>query len=335
MHKLRNSNIELLRIVAMFFIISHHFLVHGMNIWQNSSWDNLTLLSLDSLFFIGVNVFVLISGYYTIRFDWKKLLRLYLLAAIIGGVGYMAHLIIDDASLGRSFIYNTIFSISHAPGTWFIKTYIFLFFLSPILNSALNGFDRKQTQLVLILLTIISVYFGWFWQDDINKDGYNLINFVWIYCIGYYLSHYFNHRKISCFIYLLISIICSIFNAVISIFIEAYQAWAYNNPLVVFAAISFFLFFLSFNFSSKFVNCIASSTLGVYLIHENAYISPLLYKEQCVTFYSSNVVSFFLSVMGVFVICSIIDYGIRILIANPLLKLPSTPSTSQKNTINS
>ena len=109
MHKLRNSNIELLRIVAMLFIISHHFLVHGMNIWQDSSWDNLTLLSLDSLFFIGVNVFVLISGYYTIRFDWKKLLRLYLLAAIIGGVGYMTHIITDDASLGRSIVYNTIF----------------------------------------------------------------------------------------------------------------------------------------------------------------------------------------------------------------------------------
>lgn len=330
MYKLRNSNIELLRIVAMLFIISHHFLVHGMNIWQDSSWDNLTLLSLDSLFFIGVNVFVLISGYYTIRFDWKKLLRLYLLAAIIGGVGYMTHIIIDDASLGRSVIYNTIFSISHAPGTWFIKTYIYLFFFSPILNSALNSFDRKQTQLVLILLTIISVYFGWFWQDDINKDGYNLINFVWIYCIGYYLSHYFDHSKISCLIYLVISIISSISNAVISILIESYQAWTYNNPLIVLAAISFLLFFLSFNFSSRLVNYIASSTLGVYLIHENAYLSPLLYKQQYVLFYSSNVIYFLISVIGVFVICSIIDLMIRELVANPLLKI-APPPTSQRN----
>lgn len=116
MSKMRNSNIELMRIIAMLFIISHHFLVHGMNIWQDSSWDNLTLLSLDSLFFIGVNVFVLISGYCGIRFNWNKLLRLYLLTAIVGGIGYIVHLIIDNASLGSSIIYNTIFSISHAPG---------------------------------------------------------------------------------------------------------------------------------------------------------------------------------------------------------------------------
>ena len=33
----RSSNIELLRIVAIIFIIAHHLLVHGLNLWGDKS----------------------------------------------------------------------------------------------------------------------------------------------------------------------------------------------------------------------------------------------------------------------------------------------------------
>ncbi len=322
MHKERNSNIELMRIIAMLFIISHHFLVHGMKIWEDTSWDNLTLLSIDSFFFVGVNVFVLISGYSRIRFDLNKLLRIYVLTAIIGGVGYFAHLLIDNASLGRSLLYNTIFSISHTPGTWFIKTYIFLFLLSPILNTALDHFDKKQMRLVLLLLTGLCVYFGWFWQDNVNKDGYNLINFIWIYFIGYYLRHYYDVKKLKPIYYLVVWGIASISNAILFIVYDKYVAWTYNNPLVVLAAIALFLFFVSFNFSSKPINFIAQSTLGIYLLHENAYLSPLLYKPQCIQYYSTNIFNFIISVLTIFFVCALIDNVLRHFIANPILKIP-------------
>lgn len=322
MLKERNSNIELLRIVAMLFIISHHLLVHGMSIWENSSLGNFVLLSIDSLFFVGVNVFVLISGYCSIRFDWKKLLRIYLLVAIIGGFGYIVHLYLDRASLGKSVIYNTIFSISHAPGTWFIKTYVYLFLLSPILNTALEHFNKKQALLSLALLTVICVYFGWYWRDDVNKDGYNLVNFIWIYCIGYYLRNHFDLHKTKSIFYLVIWLVASILNALFSILFDTYVSWSYNNPLVTIAAIGFFLFFVSYDFSSKPINFIAQSTLGIYLLHENAYLSPLLYKPQCVQYYSTNIFNFIISVLTIFFVCALIDNVLRHFIANPILKSP-------------
>ena len=60
----RQSNIELLRIIAMIFIIAHHFAVHG---GFNFSTDIITVNSLWIQFIkiggkIGVNIFVLISG---------------------------------------------------------------------------------------------------------------------------------------------------------------------------------------------------------------------------------------------------------------------------------
>lgn len=327
MLKKRSGNIELMRIIAMLFIISHHLLVHGMKIWENSTWNNFVLLSIDSCFFIGVNVFVLISGYCGIKFNLKKLFYLYILTSIIGGLGYFVHLYVDDASLGKSVIYNTIFSISHAPGTWYIKVYIYLFLLSPIINISLQTFTRKQIHLVLFLLSVICVYFGWFWQDEVNKDGYNLINFIWLYCIGYYLSNHLNvNNSISIIYFLPIWIILSIVNVIIWLKFNSYVAWTYNNPFVVLASISFFLFFISLNFTSRVVNIIAQSTLGIYLIHENCYLSHFLYDKSFVEKYSNNVILFVASVFGVFIVCGIVDFIIRTLVVRPLMKITPPPT---------
>lgn len=315
----RNSSIELLRIFAILFIISHHFLVHGMKLWEDISWSNYILLTLDSAFYVAVNCFVLISGYYSIRFDWKKLLRIYLLTAIIGGIGYLTHLIIDDATLGRSVIYNTVLCISHPPKTWFVQIYVFLFLFSPLINAALSSLDKGKMKQVLCLMTIVCVYIGWFWQDNVNKGGDNLINFIWCYCIGYYLKNYFKIDRFAKIYYLLIWILASCLNTVLSITIDSYIPRGHNNPLIMIAAINLFLFFRSFNFSSKYINIIAGSTLGVYLIHENTYLSRFLYRSDCVSFYQSNIFNFVLTVVGLFVICVLIDMTIRYLILNPCL----------------
>lgn len=319
---MRNSNIELLRIISMLFIISHHFLVHGMNIWQDSSLSNFCLLSLDACFYVAVNVFILISGYFGIKFVWKKILTVYLLTACIGGFCYFAHLFVDNASFGRSVIWQTVFSISHG-STWFIQVWIYLFLFSPIINTALNTFNKQQLQLVLFLLTIICVYFGWFWQGEVNKDGYNLINFIWIYSIGYYLHHFFDYNTKCSLIYIVVWLLCSFINVILFIILDSYCAWTYNNPLVVVASIAFFLYFRSLTFSSKLINAIAQCTLGVYLIHEHAYISPIIYGEEFASIYSSNIIYFIISVLLLFSLCAVIDLIIRKILLYPVLDVLS------------
>ena len=316
---IRNSNVELLRIIAMLFIIMHHFLTHGMHILQNNSWENFLFVSLNSLCYIGCVVFVLISGYYGIKFDWIKLLRLYILTASIGGICYIAHLLIDDASFGKSVIYNTFFSISHTKN-WFLKIYFYLFLFSPILNIALNACNKNKSLFILFVLTFICVYFGWFWQDELYSDGCNLVNFVWIYCIGDYLKRYYNKSTLSPIVYLLIWIVCSIYNSVMSIMFNTYHAFTYNNPLVIAAAISFFLFFISYDFVSKLINSIAMCTLGVYLIHEKAFISPIIYGQEISSIYSTNIFYFLLSVVICFSACSLIDMALRKIVVSPIMK---------------
>ena len=70
---IRQSNIELLRIIAMVIIVAHHFAVHGgfdfpiETVAPNRLW--IQFLALGGK--IGVNIFVLISGYFLI--DAKSL----------------------------------------------------------------------------------------------------------------------------------------------------------------------------------------------------------------------------------------------------------------------
>lgn len=80
----RNSSIELLRIITMIMIVFHHFAYHG-----NFKWD-INELTIPHFWYdyiimggkIGVNVFILISGYFLINnntsiFNFKKIAKMW------------------------------------------------------------------------------------------------------------------------------------------------------------------------------------------------------------------------------------------------------------------
>ena len=65
----RNSSIELLRIISMVMIMFHHFAYHGNFEWNYNEitiphlWYNFILMGGK----VGVNIFVLISGFFLIE----------------------------------------------------------------------------------------------------------------------------------------------------------------------------------------------------------------------------------------------------------------------------
>ena len=68
----RQSNIEILRIVAMILIVLHHLCIYGIK-------GGMTIEVIDSITIIGVNIFLLISGYFSIKLKWHSLVNLILL----------------------------------------------------------------------------------------------------------------------------------------------------------------------------------------------------------------------------------------------------------------
>lgn len=71
----RDSNLELLRIISMLLIVTHHYALHGFNFLNLDLTSNKIVLNfLVSGGKIGVNIFILLSAYFlsTSNFNIKK-----------------------------------------------------------------------------------------------------------------------------------------------------------------------------------------------------------------------------------------------------------------------
>ena len=75
--RFRESNIELMRIVLMTMIILHHIIAYNFDLYDSAvSFDRITqaiLHFLDTSCIMAVNCFFLVSGYYRIKFNIKKM----------------------------------------------------------------------------------------------------------------------------------------------------------------------------------------------------------------------------------------------------------------------
>lgn len=80
--KKRLYHIESLRIVSMLMIITLHLLVFSglLDTYKNFSLTSLFIWGLESLCFIAVNCYVLISGYFLVdsSFKFKKLFKIWI-----------------------------------------------------------------------------------------------------------------------------------------------------------------------------------------------------------------------------------------------------------------
>ena len=191
MKNIRESNFELLRLVCMLFIVLHHFIqavyINYPSYFENRFTDPspIILTFFGTFALVGVNVFVLISGYFSIRPKWSNFWPFYIQLAFYAFVFYILHMILDGVPLNRWLVYYTIMPISHNQGLWFVPTYFGLYLLSPLLNKALDNMSKRELLYFIVFLSVINLWFGFFCQlKEMNNTGYNLMNFVYLYVIG-------------------------------------------------------------------------------------------------------------------------------------------------------
>ena len=282
----RDSNMELLRIVCMLFIVMHHFiteiLVPDLYRHDVSQWDGYRsgLYLLNNLLFVGVNVFVLISGYYGIKAKIKGFANLYFQCAFYGLLAYLIHLYVDNASLGMSVIDNSLLVFSHCQW-WFIGSYIGLYLLSPLINKGLSLMSIKEHLGVLLVMTFLEIWLGYMWGTGCEPTGYGVLHMVYIYMIGAYIRRRVDMDALRNRRWTLIGVYLGCIMAMTSlILLNTYvwhsdaailRPWVYNNPLLIIASVAFFMLFGTFQFSNKWVNFCASSVLAAYLLPEAFY----------------------------------------------------------------
>ncbi len=284
----RDSSVELLRILCMFMIVVHHIIIgefYSVPTILEGEGTVDTLLGgaviLNSFCYIAVNCFILISGYFGIKFKWRKLYRLYIMCAFYVFITY-----ITIGMEPQEFIRRMIGPFSSR--YWrFMTEFIVLYFMSTLLNRGIDYINKKDFQTILVLYTIANVYFGFFF-NQYSKNGYGVANFVYLYIIGAYLRKFVNVSKISKNKSIMVYVLCSILFGVLGILsheisIPRYRSYAYNNPILIVGSIAFFITFLNIHFKSKLINWLAYSSLAIYLMPN------FFRKEFCHELYLSYV----------------------------------------------
>ncbi len=299
--KTRNSSFELLRLLLMSLIVVHHCIVHGLNL-TSLEWNGIesVLLPADMLLFceancfciIGVNVFVLISGYFGLKPTFEKFLKLLLsmlFYVLIFNVGY--NFLIGD----YTHTISSLFIFSHGP-YWFMTDYFFLMCFTPLINRAFEWLSKQQITLFAIALLVMSCYFGFVWQNPINTNGYTLFQFIMLYTIGRYIKVYNINMKnfYSVFTYITCSLICGTVMYLLHRLGFNHLAWRitnYNNFLLITSAVAVLLLFKNLKFNSVLINKLAQSSLAVYLFQSSVAMSALLYPLIRKIYIESNTYS--------------------------------------------
>ena len=277
---IRNSNVELLRILCMLMVVILHFNNHGANTGIINMPSQLTpALSwgflVESFCIVAVNCFLLISGFFGISLKLRSVVKFYLQCFFIGLFAYLLYVWLSPATISSEAIFERLLAFTHN-GWWFVVSYVGLMLVSPILNRAVDGLSQKQMLSTLGLYAIVIIYLGWYQQVEPTHNGCSLINFIFIYLIGRYIGKFVQpidiqrYRWFWLLGYTLIAL--TIFALVM---LRYHCGWEirylfdYNHPLVIMAAVMLLLFVLSFTFRSRAINWIATSVFSAYLLQES------------------------------------------------------------------
>lgn len=328
----RKSNFELLRIISMLFIISFHYVYKSNFYFENLNYNSFIVKSFYFFGELGVNLFILITGYFMIKskFSYKKLILLitcvnfyYLISVILG---YFLEINYFDYNLKNILLsfFPCLFN-----RYWFITSYIIIYILSPYINKFIYSLSKNQYRkfLVIILLIwcFIPTFFGLLYNSSEKMLYYS--RFIWLlimYFVGSYIRLYsLNFYKKKKYIILvgLISYVVMISSIVfISIYsnifkkigtVEVAYLWSPNNIFMFLLSISIFGYFINLNIkNSKIINTLASTTLGIYMIHDgllNRYIWDRLNTFNKLNSNFSILYIIFDTII-IFLVCSIIEY---------------------------
>ena len=319
--KKRLSNIEFLRLLAMLYVLIVHadfgtfgaptvddFAVRPVGVFVQFWFECFAICCVD--------VFVLISGWFGIRFSLNKLwaflfqVVFYSLGLFLLAVAVTPHKALTLEGLKSIFLFN-------GSDYWFIKAYLILMVLAPMLNAFCDYASRREFKTILIVYFAILMVYGWLEPASVHftMNGCTALSFVGLYLLGRYLKMYrpkltnYN-RRIYAVVYVVACLVmffmCLLFlSQGVRVTLDS-RLLNYGSPLVILSAVALLLFFSKWTFANKVVNQAAKSCLAVYLLHCNYFVFPI-YKDLTLKAHQLGWGVVVLFVLAVFVLAIMVD----------------------------
>lgn len=274
---MRNSSFELLRIILILMILVEHANMWFIGSGYHSESEHLAKCIIESVCIGGVNAFVLISGWFGMRGDLKKIgdlmfmlffctVPLLLVALGLNWIPLSA-LASDDGA------YNYVFGGS---GYWFVVDYIGLLIISPVLNYGIERIDKRQFRGILIAGYALILLYDFVLRQPVlgSEGGYSVLWFGYLYLLARYMRLY-GMDLIMRYRWPILIMVVSLQSL---LFFGGFIGLRYTNPLILLEAVCLIFIFRNWNFHSKSINTVAAGVLMAYLLHMQPILVPYIRK---------------------------------------------------------
>ena len=298
--KKRESNFELLRIIAMLLVMITHatFLALGVPTHDDSiniPYSSFGIFLSQSFSTVCVNIFVLLSGWFGIKINLKRfsefIFQIFFFTSIIFiGLYIYSSNVITNALL--------TFFMFHSSDYWFVKAYIGLYLFSPILNIFAVSF---------FFLYLMAKYTRQYLLPDINKISQKLYITVYISIVLFIATLAFIVTRLE--------------------FPIAGRLFTYTNPLVLLESLLLIIIFSRISIKSKIINWVGISCFSVYLLHANELLLRPYYGKIINNFSVTESIECFLIsttffILGIFLVSILLD-KVRIAVWNIIISYSS------------
>lgn len=195
---LRNSNLELYRVIAMILIVAHHYFVNS-GLLEVTSVNPLSIKSLYMYWFgmwgkTGINCFVLITGYFmctsaiTLRKFLKLILEIYFYKILV----FIAFCICGYEALSQQSLMRLALPVTDVADN-FTGCFILFWLAIPFLNVLVKGLNKRKHSLLLVLSLLIYVIL------PLLPFNRVVMNYVTWFIVLYFISSYIRLYKFQLF----------------------------------------------------------------------------------------------------------------------------------------
>lgn len=306
----RESQFELLRLLAILFVIMHHLVIKGadtVGYITSYSYDEHGVggVLINSFCICAVNLFVMITGWFGIKNIFRGVVRLIIDCAVFGLTSYLVLCIFTE----HIFAVKECLKSSFFTPNWFISVYMMLVLISPLIEYSIKALDPGKLKYIVVALLIVDVFFGFCFKYN---NGYDLIHFVTLYYFARFLKLSCEGKwnvilsKCGLGVYCFMAVILAVgFIAAnkMGIKLPALRYFLYNNPLVILMAIALFLWFSKRKIQSDFINILATGVFGTFILHTTPYVIPVRNEFTHTIFQQYGYIGVFVVCCLLFVVC--------------------------------
>ncbi len=349
--KKRDTNFELLRIIAMFMIVTLHYTQNSGVLENNGTYtlQNIFFIFLNTVCSVGVNCFVLISGYYLItsKFKIQKIIHLWGLVLFYSLGIYLLYKITNHSvvnpmsSVETIYVFTPVLNVHY----WFIVPYLALYIVFPFLNKMINTLNQKQLKVILIIFFVLMCVINNITPLNQNFEavgGHSILWFMFLYGVGAYIKKYKNKDEgKDKYKYLLYFIICIILGFIFKIIFENisslnillkyanYRVIAFNSVFAFLGAVFIFMFFKNIKVkgenTGKCISFVSKNVFAVYLIHEHELNRQVIWNTNLniniAGMQNNFILHYLLCIFIIFTSCVLIE-EIRRIVFEIFLKIP-------------